>query len=87
MPVHQLETMFQDLLAKRFNLKLHQESKMLGVYELVAAKGGPKLPASLPSPTSPRSRFVQMQRHDGATHCRIVGNRYECVGEMIFCAH
>jgi bla regulator protein blaR1 len=32
-PVHQLEIMLQDLLAKRFNLKLHQEAKMLGVYE------------------------------------------------------
>jgi uncharacterized protein (TIGR03435 family) len=44
-PVHQLELMLQDLLAKRFNLKLHHEVKMVGIYELVAAKGGPKLPA------------------------------------------
>ena len=44
-PVSQLEAMLQDLLAKRFNLMLHRETKMLGVYELVSAKGGPKLPA------------------------------------------
>jgi uncharacterized protein (TIGR03435 family) len=44
-PVSQLEAMLQDLLAKRFNLKLHRETRMLGVYELVSAKGGPKLPA------------------------------------------
>jgi uncharacterized protein (TIGR03435 family) len=44
-PVSQLEAMLQDLLAKRFNLTLHRETKMLGVYELVSAKGGPKLPA------------------------------------------
>jgi uncharacterized protein (TIGR03435 family) len=43
--VHQLELMLQDLLAKRFNLKLHHEAKMIGIYELVPAKGGPKLPA------------------------------------------
>jgi uncharacterized protein (TIGR03435 family) len=43
-PLSQLEVMLQDLLAKRFNLTLHRETKMLGVYELVAAKGGPKLP-------------------------------------------
>jgi uncharacterized protein (TIGR03435 family) len=44
-PVSQLEAMLQDLLAKRFNLTLHRETKMLAVYELVSAKGGPKLPA------------------------------------------
>ncbi len=42
--IHQLELMLQDLLAKRFNLKLHHEAKMIGIYELVPAKGGPKLP-------------------------------------------
>jgi uncharacterized protein (TIGR03435 family) len=44
-PVQRLEVMLQDLLARRFNLKLHHEAKMIAVYELVAAKGGPKLPA------------------------------------------
>jgi uncharacterized protein (TIGR03435 family) len=44
-PLSQLEAMLQDLLAKRFSLTLHRETKMLGVYELVPAKGGPKLPA------------------------------------------
>jgi uncharacterized protein (TIGR03435 family) len=43
-PVSQLEAMLQDLLAKRFDLTLHRETKMLGVYALVSAKGGPKLP-------------------------------------------
>jgi uncharacterized protein (TIGR03435 family) len=43
--VSQLEAMLQDLLAKRFNLMLHRETKMLGVYELVSAKAGPRLPA------------------------------------------
>jgi uncharacterized protein (TIGR03435 family) len=47
-PVSQLEAMLQDLLAKRFSLMLHRETKMLGVYELVSAKGGPKLPAPKP---------------------------------------
>lgn len=45
-PVSRLRAMLQDLLAKRFNLVLHRETKMLRVYELVAAKGGPKLPAA-----------------------------------------
>ncbi len=36
--------MLQSLLAKRFNLAVHRETRMLPVYELVVAKGGPKLP-------------------------------------------
>jgi uncharacterized protein (TIGR03435 family) len=43
--VSQIRAMLQDLLAKRFKLSLHRETKMLSVYELVVAKGGPKLPA------------------------------------------
>jgi uncharacterized protein (TIGR03435 family) len=44
-PVKQLRAMLQDLLEKRFHLRLHRETKLLPVYELVVAKGGPKLPA------------------------------------------
>jgi len=43
-PVSELKLMLQDLLAKRFQLTLHRESRMLPVYQLVVAKGGPKLP-------------------------------------------
>jgi len=39
-----LRLMLQNLLATRFNLKLHREQKQTSVYELVVAKGGPKLP-------------------------------------------
>jgi uncharacterized protein (TIGR03435 family) len=45
-PVSQLRMMLRDLLAKRFRLTLHRETRMLPVYELVIAKGGPKLPAA-----------------------------------------
>jgi len=41
--VSQLRMMLQELVAKRFKLALHRETKMLPVYELVVAKGGPKL--------------------------------------------
>jgi len=54
--------MLQDLLATRFNLKIHREQKQTSVYELVVAKGGPrlppdkarKLPASYPRESLPR---------------------------------
>jgi uncharacterized protein (TIGR03435 family) len=45
-PVSQLRMMLQDLLANRFKLVVHRETRMLPVYELVVAKGGPKLPAA-----------------------------------------
>src|SRR5262249_34514097 len=33
----------QNLLAERFKLAFHRESKIVSVYEMVVAKGGPKL--------------------------------------------
>lgn len=38
-----LRLMLQNLLATRFKLQLHREQKRTNVYELVVAKGGPKL--------------------------------------------
>jgi uncharacterized protein (TIGR03435 family) len=37
------QQMLQTLLAERFNLKVHRETRQLPVYELVLAKGGSKL--------------------------------------------
>jgi uncharacterized protein (TIGR03435 family) len=38
--------MVQALLAERFNMKLHEETRMLPAYDLVVAKGGSKLEIS-----------------------------------------
>jgi uncharacterized protein (TIGR03435 family) len=40
----QLRQMMQTLLAERFHLALHRETKVLPVYEMTVAKGGPKMP-------------------------------------------
>jgi len=45
--------MLQALLAERFKLKVHSESKELPVYELVVAKNGPKLHAAKLGDTYP----------------------------------
>jgi len=42
-PVSTLRLMLQDLLATRYKVQLHREQKITSVYELVVAKGGPKL--------------------------------------------
>jgi len=58
-----LRLMLQDLLRTRFNLKVHREQKATSVYELVVAKGGPKLPpdksSKLPS-SYPRETFPRV---------------------------
>jgi uncharacterized protein (TIGR03435 family) len=41
-----LRLMFQTLLEDRFHLKVHRETRELTAYDLVIAKGGPKLVAS-----------------------------------------
>jgi uncharacterized protein (TIGR03435 family) len=42
-PEQDLAAMLQSLLAERFNLKQHRETRQLRVYELVVDKGGPKI--------------------------------------------
>jgi uncharacterized protein (TIGR03435 family) len=42
----QLAPMLQDLLADRFHLKSHRETREIPVYALTVAKGGPKLKAA-----------------------------------------
>ena len=45
-PPAELRLMLQDLLAQRFKLALHRETRMLPVYELVVAKDRPRLSPS-----------------------------------------
>ncbi|HTA43193.1 MAG TPA: TIGR03435 family protein [Bryobacteraceae bacterium] len=51
----QVRVMWQNLLAERFGLKLHHESREFRVEELVVAKGGPKLKETVEDPTPPLS--------------------------------
>jgi uncharacterized protein (TIGR03435 family) len=48
-PADQVPLMLQTLLADRFKLKLHRESKTIDVYALIIGKGGPKLKESDPA--------------------------------------
>jgi uncharacterized protein (TIGR03435 family) len=49
----QVRDMFKSLLAERFNVKLHHDSKEFSVYALVAAKSGLKLKESETDPSQP----------------------------------
>ena len=46
----QFRIMLQNLLAERFKLAVHKESKEMPVYSLIVAKGGPKLKEAAPLP-------------------------------------
>jgi uncharacterized protein (TIGR03435 family) len=48
----QMRLMLQTLLAERFQLKIRQETKEFSVYDLVVAKGGPKIRAFKPGDRS-----------------------------------
>lgn len=56
----QFRLMLQNLLAERFGLKVHWETRPMEVYELVVAKGGPKLKDAAPDP--PQSAEEQPSR-------------------------
>ena len=47
----QRNSMLQPLLADRFKLRVHKETKLLSIYELVIAKNGPKLKEAKPGDT------------------------------------
>jgi uncharacterized protein (TIGR03435 family) len=70
----QMMAMLRTLLADRFQLKVHRESKEGNVYALVAAKGGHKLKP----PTGDRS-FIGLYRNDPPTetgvHYSLAGNK------------
>ena len=51
--VERLRLTLQALLADRFKLTLHRETKNLQVYELVVADGGPKMQEASPVYTNP----------------------------------
>ena len=51
----QFRAMLQNLLAERFQLTIHRETRQLPGYSLVVAKNGPKMTESHPSPAADNS--------------------------------
>jgi uncharacterized protein (TIGR03435 family) len=65
MNFEQRRAMFQSILADRFKLVVHHETRELPMYVLTVAKGGPKFKESAPddpASTTPRRRGMMMNR-------------------------
>ena len=61
----QVKVMLQALLADRFQLKFHRETKDLPTYALVVAKGGRKFHASAETPGPDRPKGTRMRTERG----------------------
>jgi uncharacterized protein (TIGR03435 family) len=65
----QLKLMLRGLLADRFKLELHRETKELRVYALTVAKNGPKLHEAKDGESAPDQRASGVVEH---FHCNLV---------------
>jgi uncharacterized protein (TIGR03435 family) len=79
----QIRLMLQTLLAERFQLKFHMESKEFSVYDLIVAKGGPKIRALKPGDpsncTMDNSEVCGMR-----TMARLAGYLRDVTGRPVF---
>src|SRR5258708_2896331 len=58
-----MRKMMQALLAERFQLVVHKESKQMPIYAIVVAKGGPKLMSSAADAKGPMMRMGRATRN------------------------
>ena len=88
----QVPQMLQTLLAERFNLVIHRETRDQPVYALMVAKGGPKLKDAEPDPSAPADAAPETPDApkkgetvlgQGANQVRISGNPTDGKGMVV----
>ena len=79
----QLPDMMQALLAERFQLELHDETKEFSVFALTVGKNGPKLKASPPEPDggSAGARFGMSMSATGVGRLEVKKRNHDCAGQ------
>jgi uncharacterized protein (TIGR03435 family) len=75
--------MQQALLADRFNLKIHFETRLLPIYALVVATGGPKLKASVMDPANPAETVKPRSLRPGVGTASGVGTTIGMLAEVL----
>jgi uncharacterized protein (TIGR03435 family) len=75
--------MQQALLADRFKLKVHFETKLLPVYALVVTKGGPKLTPSVMDPANPAKTMKPPSLRQGVGEASGVGTTTGMLAEVL----
>jgi len=68
-PKEEIPAMLRTLLEERFKLKFHRETKEMPIYELVVAKGGPKMDVS--KDAGGRARMGMEGHGDGVMHASV----------------
>jgi uncharacterized protein (TIGR03435 family) len=63
----QIQSLLQDLMADRFQLKFHREQRELPVYAITIAPGGPKLTVTTAGPNDPNGFGFQGPNSQGVT--------------------
>lgn len=68
-----MRPMLQKLLIDRFHLVIHRETKVMPIYALVVAKGGPKLEkADVEEKDCPASTNINLQPGDTIVECHVI---------------
>jgi uncharacterized protein (TIGR03435 family) len=85
----QVPEMLQSMLADRFKLTIHRETKDHAIYALVPAKGGPRLKkaeapaAPAPGAAGPRSGGMTVQVDEAGAHLKAASATLSMIAEML----
>jgi len=78
----EFRVMMQHLLAERFGMKTHRESRTMPAYALVVAKGGPKLGVAKDDPDMPPGVRIQKGQHQYMRAYGVHGTMAQLAAEL-----
>jgi uncharacterized protein (TIGR03435 family) len=79
----QFQLMLRDMLASRFKMAVHRETKERPIYNLIAAKNGPKMKQSVTPPGADAQSFAMSLDRTGGFRMRAVGVSMEALAARL----